>query len=199
MSTAAASRSTDEPRADDGRASTRARALAAQRPAELAQLMERGEPPSLDALIGWEWRGLNTQWWAGLVGIRKFVKGFYRTDAGEVHGYNEPMVQNGWDAPWLARPRPDDPKRFGFFRVAPVDPSSRDRRYPNALLLDYGRGGNPRLDPSRVLRDYLVRVDSGSDELLLGVPYLALAGLRLRVPRSYFVLERHRPTTFRRP
>jgi hypothetical protein len=56
------------------------------------------------------------------------------------------------------------------------------------VLLDYGRGGNPPLDPTRALRDYLVRVDRGSDLLLIGKAYLALGPLR--VPVAFFVMER---------
>ena len=41
--------------------------------------------------------------------------------------------------------------------------------------------------PASVLRDYVVRVEPGSDELLLGKAYLA----RFRV--GFFLLERRRP------
>ena len=57
----------------------------------------------------------------------------------------------------------------------------------NALLLDYGAGGNRCLDPSGLIRDYLVRVEPGSDELLLGRAFLALGPFR--PSPSYFVLE----------
>jgi hypothetical protein len=48
-----------------------------------------------------------------------------------------------------------------------------------AALLDYGQGGNPRYDISRILRDYVVRLRTGSDDLLLGKAYFAVAGTRL--------------------
>jgi hypothetical protein len=166
---------------------------------ELENIMLRGEPPALDALVGWEWRGLNAQFWARAAGIKKFIKGFYRTDNGDVFGYNEPVVQNALEEPWIARPSDANPKRFGFFLVEPPDPASRDNHYLNSLLLDYGRGDNPRFDPTQTLRDYLVRVEPGSDDLLLGTAYLAVGPARLRAPYAYFVLERHRPTAFRRP
>jgi hypothetical protein len=166
-------------------------------PAELEKLMRRGEAPSPGALAGWEWRGLNTMFWAPTVGIKKFVKGFYENDQG-VFGYNEPIVQNRADQPWIARPSDVDPKRFGFFAVLPVDPQSKDNAYLGALLLDYGKGPNPALEPSKILRDYLVRVHPGSDDLLLGCAYAAAGPLRVRVPHAFFVLERHRPTSFRR-
>jgi hypothetical protein len=165
---------------------------------ELASIMARGEPPSEEALAGWEWRGLNTMGWAKLAGIKKFVKGFYQDDDGLLWGYNEPIVQNALEEPWSARPNDAEPKRFGFYRVVKVDPESRDNRHLNSLLLDYGLGKNPWYDASRGLRDYLVRVEAGSDELLLGEAWYALGALRIRVPRAYFVLERHRPTSFKR-
>jgi hypothetical protein len=58
------------------------------------------------------------------------------------------------------------------------------------VLLDYGRGGNKPLDPTAGLRDYLVRVDPGNDDLFLGKAYYAVGPLR--VPSNFFLLERHR-------
>ncbi|RMG17825.1 MAG: hypothetical protein D6731_03340 [Planctomycetota bacterium] len=167
-------------------------ALGRCRGPELERVLLRGETPSLDGLVGWEYRGLNVAFWAPFSPIQKFIKGFYRDPAGTVYGYNEPVVQNGPEGPWRAKPSDADPRRFGFFRVAPVDPASRDDAYLHALLLDYGRGGNPLWDPSRRLRDYIVRVHAGSDELLLGKATLALGPGRL--PTNHFVLERHRRT-----
>ena len=71
-----------------------------------------------------------------------------------------------------------------------MDPEARDNAYLHALLLDYGRG-NPWYDPSRQLRDYLVRCVPGSDDLLLGKAYMALGPWR--IPATFFLLERHRP------
>jgi hypothetical protein len=59
------------------------------------------------------------------------------------------------------------------------------------VLLDYGQGGNRPYDIARVLRDYVVRVQPGSDELLLGKAYFVVAGARLA--HSYFLIERYRP------
>ena len=165
---------------------------------ELEKIMLRGEAPPLSAIVGWEWRGLNSQAWAKPAGIKKFIKGFFETDSGEVYGYNEPVVQNRLDQPWIAKPSDVSPKRFGFFVVEPVDPTARDNAYLKSLLLDYGRGKNPALDPSQTLRDYVVRVNPGSDELLLGTAFVAVGPARVRVPKSYFVLEKHRPTSYKR-
>ena len=154
----------------------------------LAREMLRGATPSPDALVGWEHRGLNTRW-ASTIGIRKFLKGFVRDRHG-VLGYNAAVVQNGRDEPWSARPDDRAPRRFGYFRVAPVDPTARDNRYLHALLLDYGAAPHAVWDATRGLRDYLVAVDDG---LYLGRAYYALGPAR--VATSYFVLERHRAVT----
>lgn len=162
---------------------------------ELEAIMLRGERPDPRALAGWEMRGMNVAAFTKLLGIKKFIKGFYENESGQLYGYNMPVVQNRIDEPWLYK-NPSDPRRFGFFRVDPVDAATRDNAYLSSLLLDYGRGGNHELDPTSGLRDYLVRVERGSDELLLGKAFYALGPAR--VPAGYFVLERLRETDFRR-
>ncbi len=161
--------------------------LERMRPRELETMFQRGATPDLDQLAGWEFRGTNAPDFTRVLGIKKFIKGFYRRD-GAVWGYNTPVAQNGIHAPWIARPSESAPKRFGFYRVAPVDPTSRDNHYLHAVLLDYGRGDNPRTDPSRALRDYLVQVDAGNPDLYLGKAYVAAGPLR--VPTSFFLIER---------
>ena len=173
------------------RAGARVRALEAMSMRELEIVFQRGVTPNLDRLAGWEFRGTNTPGWAKAAGIKKFIKGMYRDGQGDVYGYNCPVVQNGLDAPWIAKPDDAAPQRVGVYKVAPVDPTSRDNAYLHAVLLDYGTGGNPRLDPSAGLRDYLVQVDAKSDDIYLGKAYYAVGPLR--VATSFFVLERHRP------
>ncbi|HLU68770.1 MAG TPA: hypothetical protein VKZ63_20960 [Kofleriaceae bacterium] len=158
---------------------------------ELEEVMLRGHTPDLDELVGWEFSGINTPRWARAAGIKKFAKGFERRDGGDpdrgprVLGYNRPVTQDRLRDAWRVGDR-----RFGWFRVAPVDPTERDNAYLHALLLDYGRGGNRPWDPTGTLRDYLVQVDPADPDLYLGKAYLALGPAR--VPVSYFVLERLR-------
>jgi hypothetical protein len=164
----------------------------------LEKIIVRGETPDAAALAGYEFLGTNTPFTASLLRIRKFLKGFYRSPSnGAVFGYNTPVRQGTPQAPWIARPSEAAPKRFGFYAVVPVDATSRDNAYLHATLLDYGRGPNPRLSVVRTLRDYLVRVDPGSDDLLLGKAYMAFGPVR--VPVSYFVLQRSGPTSFTGP
>jgi hypothetical protein len=150
----------------------------------------RGATPDLDALVGWEFRGINHPAWASVVGIKKFVKGFFRGEDGRTMGYNCPVVQNVLDGRWHTKPSDTAPKRFGFYEVAPVDATARDNYYLHSVLLDYGKGGNKLYDPSRGLRDYLVQVDPANPDLFLGKAYYALGPLR--VHSNFFILERHR-------
>jgi hypothetical protein len=167
---------------------------------ELERVFVRGAAPDIEALVGWEFRGinhlpLNAVPVAQLIGIKKFVKGFLRADDGRVMGYNIPVARNPLDGRWFLQPSDAAPKRFGFYEVSAVDATSRDNAYLHALLLDYGKGGNPPLDPSAGLRDYLVQVDPANPDLFLGKAYYALGPLRIHT--NFFILERHRAATDR--
>jgi hypothetical protein len=162
------------------------RELALASRAERRQAFEEGTRPEVSKLVGWEFRGWNTGWIAPLLRIRKFGKALF-TAAGDAYGCNTPAEQNGLDEEWVAKPSEEAPKRFAFYAVDPTV----DRRHPNAILLDYGRGRNGFFELARLLRDYVVRVSPESEDLLLGKAYLAIGPLR--IPVTYFVLERRRP------
>jgi hypothetical protein len=165
-------------------------ALEAATHGELELAFVRGTMPDLDAIAGWEFRGINHPAWAKLAGIKKFMKGFYKHEDGRTMGYNCPVVQNVLDGRWYARPHDQAPKRFGFYTVAPVDATARDNAYLHAVLLDYGKGGNKPWDPTRQIRDYLVQVDPANPDLFLGKAYIALGPARVHT--NFFILERHR-------
>jgi hypothetical protein len=165
--------------------------LAGRSKTQLAAVFASGSPPDVSALTGFEFRGFNQPPATALLGIRKFIKAFYLDRAGQPFGCNTPVVQNGLQAEWLARPSVDRPRRYAFFQVHPPDPSATDPLRRDAALLDYGRGGNRAYDVARLLRDYLVRVEPGSDELLLGKAYFLVAGVRLA--HTYFLIECYRP------
>jgi hypothetical protein len=163
---------------------------------ELERAIQRGVTPDVAALVGWEFRGINCTPQgappvARLLGVQKFIKGMFRAGDGRAMGYNCPVVQNVLDGRWHTRPSDEAPRRFGFYQVAPVDPTSRDNAYLHALLLDYGRGGNRAWDPTRGLRDYLVQVDADQPDLFLGKAYYAIGAARPAI--GYFVIERFRP------
>ena len=99
--------------------------------AELERAFVRGSMPDLEGLVGWEFRGinrlpLNALPIAQLIGIKKFMKGFFRAEDGRVMGYNCPIAQNVLDGRWHAKPDDAAPKRFGFYEVRPVDATERD-------------------------------------------------------------------------
>ncbi len=164
---------------------------------ELEKVFLDGITPDPELLAGWVFRGCNTPDWMRLLGIKKFMKGFWRS-RGQLYGYNQPVVQDSLSKPWRAQPSDDNPKRFGFYSVEPVDSTATDNAYLHALLLDYGQGGNPFYDPSAGLRDYLVQVSADNPDLYLGKAYFALGPKR--VPTfSFFVLERDRRGPEHRP
>jgi hypothetical protein len=162
---------------------------------EIEDIFMRGPTPDIDALVGWEFRGINRfplypLPLPNLLGIKKFVKGFYRADDGRVMGYNCPVEQNILDGRWRTKPSDTAPKRFGFYEVHAVDATSRDNAYLHAVLLNYGKGGNKPFDPTSGLRDYLVQVDPANPDLFLGKAYYAIGPARLRT--NFFILERLR-------
>ena len=157
---------------------------------EIEATFMRGATPDFDALVGWEFRGINRFPLYPLpipqmLGIKKFCKGFFRAEDGRVMGYNCPVEQNVLDGRWNVKP-----KKFGFYEVHEVDATSRDNTYLHAVLLNYGRGGNKPFDPTSGLRDYLVQVDPANPDLYLGKAYYALGPARLRT--NFFILERLR-------
>jgi hypothetical protein len=164
--------------------------LATRTKAELAAVFAAGGPPDVRALTGFEFRGYNHPRSTALLGIRKFIKAFYLDGTGRPAGCNTPVAQNGLDAEWLPRPSAERPKRYAFFQVQSPDPEAPDERR-GAALLDYGQGGNRAYDAARMLRDYIVRVEPRSDDLLLGKAYFVIAGARLG--HTYFLIERYRP------
>lgn len=175
------------------------RRLALRPRAELEEVFLAGARPRFEDLAGREFLGYNPPALLQLIGIGKFVKGFQGLGAADPPrlparadalgwGYNRAVKRSPIEQPWdLARPA-DDRGRFGFYQVRPVDPAARDGRYPQALLLDYGSGGNPALDPSRIIRDYLVHVPMGGEDLYLGKAYLTLGPVRKF--SNFFLLAR---------
>ncbi len=158
---------------------------------ELETVFAAGSPPDVAALTGFEFRGYNQPRAAALLGIRKFVKAFYLDRSQRPFGCNTPVRQNGLQDEWLPRPGPERPKRYAFYQVEPADPDAADEARRGAVLLDYSRGGNRVYDVARILRDYLVRVEPGSDDLLLGKAFFVVAGKK--VAHSFFLIERFRP------
>jgi len=175
-------------------ASARFKELAGLATPELEKILRGSKGPAPDSLAGWEWRGYNTPRYCSLIGIRQFIKGFFKKDD-RVEGYNIPPRQTGLDGEWIQKPSPEAPKRFGFFVVGPVRENSIDNLYPSALFFDYSTSPrNASWAVERVLRDYLVQPDPANPDLMIGKAYLALGR---RVPVSIFVIERLRRTDWK--
>jgi hypothetical protein len=158
----------------------------------LEEVMLSGTIPDTDKLTGWEFKGYNSMDLTDVLGFRKFKKGFY-SDGDAVHGYNVKIKQSGLIDPWVDVLKKGASIKLGWYDVSPVRAEERDSLYPNALLLNYNAERNPRMDPSRFLRDYLVQVHPDNPDLLLGKAYLAVGPKRIFV--SYFVLERENEST----
>jgi hypothetical protein len=158
---------------------------------ELDGLMRSGTAPALESIAGWEFRGYNTLPLTGVLGFRKFKKGFYRDERG-VAGYNVAVKGGPLSAPWVPRTRDGYPIRHALFRVEPAPGRDRECPYPSSLLIDYAQGANPTYDPSRLLRDYLAQPYPDDADLLLGKAYLDLGLAKPAV--SYFVLGRDGPS-----
>ncbi len=171
------------------------------------RLMRAGTSPALDSLGGWEFNGVNTAWFAAPV--RKFRKGFFEGPARApspnrgpwLQGFNIPVIQDGPDEPHRARPSESHPLRHGFYRVYAAAELGAAAPYPDSLILDYGVGGNRRLDPQGLLRDYLVQLYPDDPDLLLGHAFGAVPvvdryvrGAREgTVSLGFFILTRARP------
>ena len=165
---------------------------------ELERIFAAGILPDLEQLAGWEFRGHNPPAWAKAAGITKFKKGFFRTSTGpfRYEGYNIPVKVSSISEPWECKPSNANPKRFGFYAVMPSSEARdpKDRRYDNAIFLNYAAAPeNPRLDPSRVIKDYVVQVE-GNPDLFLGKAFLTVGPAR--VFSNFFLLERDCQTNF---
>ncbi len=158
----------------------------------LHELLLDGNTPDPAALMGWEYRGVNMPaTLPRLLGIRRFIKGFLPGTDGRFLGYNRQVVGADLDLPWTPCPQADGRERYAYFVVQPVEAGGTDGRYPHALLLDYGAPPEPEPGLAARLRDYVVRVASDSDDLLLGRAFLAVG--RRRIPVGWFAIERAHP------
>ncbi len=162
--------------------------LAALSQEELEELFQNGETPDPEKLAGWEFKGYNVPFFAKLLGIKKFKKGFYKHGDG-YWGYNIHQRQNSIDEPWKSKPVEHNPKRFGFYSMKPVQPDSEENKEPGALILNYGEGKNMPWEGS-FLRDYLKQPFPDNDDLFIGKAYVALGPGR--IAPSLFLLERDR-------
>jgi hypothetical protein len=165
----------------------------------LGQLMLTGATPTIDEVIGYEYRGYNAQVLTTILGTRKFKKGFFgRAGEGRAWGYNMPVEQNGKDAPWRAVPDEENPRRYYFFGVLPAGAPSYDKRYPHALIIDYSLWSDySPLNPVKNTVDYLVHPDPRNRDLILGKSDFVNGPVRFFL--GFFILERHNKSNYAPP
>lgn len=156
-------------------------ALLGASPAQLATWFANGHPVAPEQLADAEYHGtsLGLPAWLEKLTWKQFTKVFV-ADRGRVRGWNVRVDQR---APWTPRMRRGRPITFGHFAALADD---------GRLMLDYGRGGNRRIDPIGTLRDPIVALEPNRADRLLGVSLVDIAGTRLPTP-AYFLLERGGP------
>lgn len=162
---------------------------------ELAEVMENGFSIDPQEIEGYEFKGTN-------VGVpevfkalfQKFKKCFYRDPiTGELRGWNLKIKQDkDLSGPWETTSDDIRKTAHGFYKVYPASDDPTFNHFSQALLINYGEGDNPALDVTALLRDYVVCVNEGSTDLILGTAYLDF-GL-FNVPfQGYFVLVKDCP------
>jgi len=165
-----------------------AAAIAALGPAGWAEVLAGGHAIDPEALVGVSFLGRSL----GLPPVIErltwswFRKEIARDDGGLIRGWNVRVEQR---APHRPRLRAGRPWTFGHYEVVPLREGECPRPVGDGLLLDYGRGRNPALDPTGLVRDPIVAVTAGSIDVLLGWTYVRLLGRSIGTP-SWFVLER---------
>ena len=153
----------------------------------LDALLAAGRGPDPASLAPYLYRGLSLRLPAPAFSLfGKFGKTFIPDGAGH-RGWNVRMHQNEADDAWRPRVVRGRPVTYGHYRLRPADATDP---LPDALVIDYGLGGNRRLDPLGRVVDYVVAV--GGDDLLLGRMYLRIGGRLVATP-SYFALQRYLP------
>jgi hypothetical protein len=157
----------------------------------LTEIFRRSPPAAFDDIVGWQWRGWNTDPNLRYLGLSKFIKGFFRGENGD-EGSNVRVRQSGLHDPWQPILRDGRIQPWAFYLVRPQQPATRITLNPRALLLDYGATPrNPWFHIERRIRDYLVQPSADEPDLLLGRAWLGFGSWRF--PSSFFVLERWKP------
>lgn len=160
---------------------------------ELEKIMKNGTCPRLESLVGWEFNGYNTPYFTKILGIKKFKKGFIKHPKKDVRdrllGYNVKIEQNRIEDGWIEKRCVNDPIRFGWYHVYPARKDPMYNTYKNSLLINYNCKRNFALDPTKMLRDYIVQVSPSNEDILLGRAFLAMP-LKSSISVSYFILEK---------
>lgn len=166
--------------------------------AVLRERLAQGFPIDPAALDDSQYRGVSLGLPAFVERLtwKVFRKVFHRDPRGHLRGWNVRLEQRGLDGPSVPKRRRGAPVTFGHYRV--VNAADASLRCPlpagcdRGLLLDYGAGDNPRLDPTSLVRDPLVALRPDDPTLLLGWTFLEVGPRAIPTP-SFFLLEREGP------
>ena len=164
--------------------------------AQLTQRLVNGYTIDPAALDDTEYKGISL----GLpdfidrLAWKTFKKVFHRDpDTGHLRGWNIRIRQTGLYGDYEPQMKNGDPVTWGHYRVVSNAGRPCSKPTEQALLLDYGLGGNAWYDlTTRAIRDPLVALDEGSADTLLGWSYLQFGPLRIPTP-SFFLLIRDCP------
>jgi hypothetical protein len=172
--------------------------LSGLKDAELEKVLKAGLPPTVADISGYEFRGWNQNSGTDIIGTRKFIKGFYGAKPdGTGWGYNMPVEQNGLQQPWNPKKENGQDKRYAFFRVLPGS-QMKDSVYPSMLVVDYRQWKDYFfLSPIKYTVDYVVFVEPGNTDLILGKSYSQFLGLKMFL--GYFIIERFRKSGYEGP
>ncbi|PIE19342.1 MAG: hypothetical protein CSA66_02485 [Proteobacteria bacterium] len=155
----------------------------------LERLLRHGAPVTPDQLAGWTYDGVRLGLPALVDRLLLKFRMSFRGAPGGVEGWHERVRQDGLAAPWTPRRLFGRALTYGRFCAVPAASHPRwGDRYPQATVLDLGRG-EPPWSPLRPLRAYVVAVHEGSCERLLGRLCLDL-GVKRAKTASYFALSR---------
>ena len=161
----------------------------------LDELFTSSPPPAFDTLVGFQWRGYNTDPNLRYLGLKKFIKAFFRAEHGD-EGCNVKVFQNALTEPWRPRTRAGKVDAFAFYLVGPQTARTRLVRNSSALLIDYAASPrNPVYHVERTIRDYVVQPFGDDRDVMLGRAYVGVGSLRMA--SSFFVI--HRDATFSWP
>ena len=108
---------------------------------------------------------------------------------GGLRGSNVAVTDNSLAEDWIDAKRNNLPVTYWHYVVVQASGHPLPGPYEKGLLIHYGWGGNSRLSTMRPIRDPLLAVNAGSNELLLGYSYLDFGFVRLDTP-TFFCLSR---------
>ncbi|MFT5586822.1 MAG: hypothetical protein ACI9VR_004424 [Cognaticolwellia sp.] len=156
---------------------------------QLAHALATAPPADPMRIAGFRYLGLSLGLpaWVDRLAWSIFEKDFVHEEE-QVRGWNVRLEQQVWSPDIQPTPllKDGEPFCFGYFGVTTGKAGT---------LLDYSRGDNPALDPTRLVRDPLVALNP-EHTWLLGQSRVQLGPWQVGTP-SYFLLHRLAQVSYR--